>query len=274
MANPGVQMLERICGMTMHGDREGANFLLRSAPGVLIEAFTIAKGLPGRTVLDFFKKAFDRRADPCLEGRTGRLLEYIEESRAAADPSSLSLPPWEDVSLKSLPKGSSLREVVGDHLRVFMNECTWTFSKEIGIPYEDAKTKRLDADYAAAFTNTYNATTFEKALLARGGLVTAGRQQWEVSLGGGKWSPIPEDVCAVIDAAHDRGSSMVTVSLGPRGWMYELHLDRMVQRNPKTGAERQMRSHKVSSGCSLEDVRDAIRYFVELETLPSSPLPS
>ncbi|CAE7231674.1 Gbp5 [Symbiodinium sp. CCMP2456] len=35
--NPGVQLLERACGMTMHGNREGANALLRSAPGALLE---------------------------------------------------------------------------------------------------------------------------------------------------------------------------------------------------------------------------------------------
>jgi len=268
MTNPGAQMLEHICGMTMHADRAGANFLLRSAPAVLVKAFTIAKNLPGRSILNFFKTAFDRTADPCLEGRTERLLEYIEKNSAAVDLPSLSVPPWEDVSLKSLPKGTSLREVVGEHLRVFMNECTWNFSRELGIPYEDAKIRRLDTEHAATFTNTYNAVLFEKALLARGGLVTADRQQWDVCLGGGKWSPYTEDVCALCDAAYVRGSSMVTVRLGPQGWKYEVHLDRMVQRNPKTGAERQIRSRRVSSGCSLEDVRDAIRYFVELETLP------
>ena len=32
--NPAVQMLERECGMTMHGDRAGANHILRIAAGI------------------------------------------------------------------------------------------------------------------------------------------------------------------------------------------------------------------------------------------------
>merc|ERR1712176_260178 len=93
--NPGVQMLERVCGMTMHGDRDGANALLRSASSSLLEAFAIAnkrKNMP-----EFFKDAFDRTADPCLEGRVGRLMEYLEAKRPP-DSESSGMPPWEDVS--------------------------------------------------------------------------------------------------------------------------------------------------------------------------------
>ena len=35
------------CGMTMHGDREGSNALLRSAPGAMLEAI---QGEPGPVV--------------------------------------------------------------------------------------------------------------------------------------------------------------------------------------------------------------------------------
>lgn len=44
--------------MTMHGDREGANALLRSAPGALLEGYQ--RGKASGNVLEFFRKAFDR----------------------------------------------------------------------------------------------------------------------------------------------------------------------------------------------------------------------
>merc|ERR1712048_1506789 len=119
----------------MHADREGANNLLRTAAASLVEAFQIARStragkgaVPHAGLMEFFKQAFDRNADPCLEGRVGRIMEYLDskkQSKAAAD-----CPPWADVSLEALPASTSSRDVVGEHLRVFINECTWRWSKD------------------------------------------------------------------------------------------------------------------------------------------------
>jgi len=132
--NPGVQLLERSCGMTMHGDREGANNLLRSAPASLLEAFAICK--KKGAMKEFFRDAFDRKADPCLEGRLGRLMEYLEAKRVAADSDAHGTPPWEEVSLKPLAPGTPVRDVIGEHLRVFTGECIWSWSRQLDMSYE------------------------------------------------------------------------------------------------------------------------------------------
>ena len=64
--NPGTQMLERVCGMTMHGDRPAANSIILSAPATLCKAYLAARSAD---MLSFFQSGFDRCADPCLEGR-------------------------------------------------------------------------------------------------------------------------------------------------------------------------------------------------------------
>ncbi|CAK0857731.1 unnamed protein product, partial [Prorocentrum cordatum] len=91
--NPGVQMLERVCGMTMHGDRSGAQATLRQAPGTLISAFAVARGRRGG-ICQFFREAFDRTADPCLEGRVSRMMTYLEMRGGQKGLASAGAPPW------------------------------------------------------------------------------------------------------------------------------------------------------------------------------------
>merc|ERR1719203_1133006 len=152
--NPGVRMLEHRTGMTMHADREGANHLLRSAPACMVEAFSIARrernGIAG-----FFREAFDRNADPCLEGRAGRIMEYLQARSqvlaAGAGPS------WEDLSLHPLPADAAPQVIVGEHLRVFVNECTWRWARHRGLDYTTAKTERETEAAAAEFSALCNA---------------------------------------------------------------------------------------------------------------------
>lgn len=284
--NPGVQLLERACGMTMHGDREGSNALLRSAPGAMLEAYQAAKA--SGKILEFFRKAFDRKADPCLEGRTSRLMHFAEQQRAPGG----SMAPWEDISLQRLPADAAVKDVAGEHLRVFCNECTWQWAKKIGTSYEKAKELRFGSDEALAedFAQSYNAETFSQALRARG-VVRRGTAscRWEVQLEDGTWGPYEEDASASIESAHQLGQPELELRLGPRGWQYTIDLQNQVQRNDKTKKSRPIRRTEVATspvspegvagGARLteDELAEAIRYFVGLCTLPSkatlSPAP-
>mmetsp|Transcript_90714 Transcript_90714/g.142435 ORF Transcript_90714/g.142435 Transcript_90714/m.142435 type:complete len:426 (+) Transcript_90714:56-1333(+) len=275
--NPGVQMLERVCGMTMHGDREGAKNLVRSAPASLLEAFAIAKTRRSG-LTEFFRGAFDRTADPCLEGRLGRLMEYLEAKRSA-DCEATGIPPWEDVSLKPLKPDAAVRDVVGEHLRVFMGECTWTWSRNRGMTYEAAKTARDTEEHSSSFATVFNEATFEACLVSKGvAAKPQGAMIWE-AMGDKGWSPYDQDVSLKIEQDRARGKQVVEVRFGPKGWKYEIDLKKNVQRNPKTGTERPVRcvpasasSAKASGqGFPIEDLRREIQYFVNLCTLPAAP---
>jgi len=271
-SNPGVQLLERLCGMTMHGDREGANVLLRSAPVCLIEAFQIAKSKKSG-MKEFFKEAFDRNADPCLEGRTGRIMEYLEAKRKILDSASANMAPWEDVSVKPLPAGATPQDIVGEHLRVFMSECTWSWSRHKGISYEDAKVKRMDDENLASFTRLYNAEAFEAALLSRGVVPPESIRRWEARSDNGEWMPYDEDICTTIERAITEGKPSIEVRLGPKSWKYILDFGTLAQKNPKTKTQRPIRwvdgPVPLKPGkLSCKDMKEAIQYFIDLETLP------
>mmetsp|Transcript_97730 Transcript_97730/g.170662 ORF Transcript_97730/g.170662 Transcript_97730/m.170662 type:complete len:410 (-) Transcript_97730:23-1252(-) len=271
--NPGVQLLEQRCGMTMHGDRAGANHLLRSAPPSLVEAFGLAKCDKAGT-RRFFKEAFDRTADPCLEGRVSRLMEYLDRQRQAIDGSLARAPPWDEVSLR-LPDGSpSSRDVVGEHLRVFINECTWRWAQGKGMDYATAKEKRLDDENAQEFSHLYNASAFEVAMLARGVAGDASSRQWEVQTEGNKWIPYNDEQNEVLERARLMGLRQTEVRVG--SWMYEINLERMVQMNRKTKKDRPIRSAEMSAKrlqgrITMEELKAAIDYFVSLQTLPAPP---
>mmetsp|Transcript_38661 Transcript_38661/g.106500 ORF Transcript_38661/g.106500 Transcript_38661/m.106500 type:complete len:410 (-) Transcript_38661:174-1403(-) len=277
--NPGVQMLERMCGMTMHGDRAGADHLLRSAPTTLLEAFAVARARRNG-VREFFAEAFDRSADPCLEGRTSRLLTYLEARRQTSGDTS-GVPPWEDVSLRALPPDASARDVVGEHLRVFVGECTWSWSRMSCQTYEVAKARRFSPAFEADFASICNAATFEAAFVAKGMVAKpeeAPDRQWEAITDKGCWNAYEEDINTVIEQARLEGFDSVDVCIGPRGWMYQVDLARMVQRNFKTHTERAIRWAPRSKGASqpargipLEELRKEIKYFVDLHTLPATP---
>jgi hypothetical protein len=229
-------------------------------------------------MIEFFKGAFDRTADPCLEGRVGRLMEYLEAKRAA-DCEASGIPPWEDVSLKPLKPGAAIRDVVGEHLRVFMGECTWTWSRNRRMTYEAAKTARDQKEHADDFAAVFNDVTFEACLVAKGvAAKSTGAMIWE-ALGDKGWSPYEQDVSLKIEQERARGKQMIEVRFGPKGWKYEIDLTKNVQRNPKTRTERPIRCVPASSsstkasgqGFPIEDLRKEIRYFVDLCTLPEAP---
>lgn len=273
--NPGIQMLERVSGMTMHGDRDGANALIRMAPATLVQAFEVAK-TRGDGGLDFFRSAFDRQADPCLEGRTDRLMAYLEAKKPSASAGAgAGAPPWEDVSLRPLPPRTSAEDIIGEHLRVFINECTWSWSKAQGISYEEAKRIRLESEHSADFAQLYNAETFEAALTSRGLLVDGHVVQWEAVTDSGRFNPYDEATNQLIEAARAKGVTKLSLRLGPKGWTYEVDVVALVQRNPKTGTERAIRCVEVPAAragkLSTADARTVIARFVELATLPAGP---
>eukprot|EP00929_Paragymnodinium_shiwhaense_P079696 TRINITY_DN41544_c0_g2_i12.p1 TRINITY_DN41544_c0_g2~~TRINITY_DN41544_c0_g2_i12.p1 ORF type:complete len:392 (-),score=56.04 TRINITY_DN41544_c0_g2_i12:403-1578(-) len=276
--NPGVKMLEQVCGMTMHADRPGANALLRTAAPSLLEAFNIAKSRKNG-MIEFFRGAFDRTADPCLEGRVGRLLDYVQEKGGATH--SADSPPWEDVSLKPLP-GAKPMDIVGEHLRVFMNESTWTWSRERGMKYEDAKAVRLNDANADAFSRLFNAEAFQAFLLHRGAILLDA-YSWEVATDDrGTWTPYDPPIIEAMERARRRGQKTLTTRIGPKGWTYELDLQRLVQRNPKTQKERPIRCVAAPTGSAaqttrkpgtltLQEAQICIDQYVDLCTLPRRP---
>lgn len=258
--NPGVQLLEITCGMTMHGDRPGAQALLRSAPSTLLEAFRLSRQIKRGGTLSFFKGAFDRTADPCLEGRVGRILEFLEKNRGKTL-TSAGQAPWEDVSLAPLPASTPPDGVVGEHLRVFVNECTWRWAEERGMKYEDAKVVRQSDEHLQAFSKLYNAGTFRAAMIARGVVQEEFASVWEVATETNEgWSPFEANTSDVISAAKMQGKSQIEVRLGPKGWAYDIDFIRMVQRNRKTGRERPIRCVKKPM---LQDTK--MRWEVELD---------
>lgn len=269
--NPGVQLLERQTGMTMHGEREGANHLLRAAPEILIEAFAVSRRDRGGT-LAFFREAFDRTADPCLEGRAGRILEYLAARKAGGGADGT--PPVEDLSVQPLPATAPPADVAGEHLRVFVNECTWAWARSRGVDYPTAKAQRdADAD-AAAFSRLCNARMFEASMLTRGIVSDVEARQWEVEIDGGGWSPYGEDANECMELARFQGLARCQVKV--RSWTYEIDLRQLVQLNPSTNKERKIRhveSPERRRGLLTHvDLKAAIAYFVDLQTLPSEPV--
>lgn len=75
--NPGTQLLEKECGLTMHADRPGASEAVKMGPDLMLTVF-VASQAAGRCK-DFFAKAFDRHHDPCLEGRFLLLQEFGQD---------------------------------------------------------------------------------------------------------------------------------------------------------------------------------------------------
>jgi len=277
--NPGTQMLEVVCGMTMHGDRAGAIALLRGAPTSLLEAFQFAKSDKKGGTQRFFKEAFDRTADPCLEGRMGRIYEYLERASMRSS-GSAAAPPWEEVSLSPLPESATVDAVVGEHLRVFMNECTWQWAQAAGLEYEAAKRVRLDDEHAVDFAKRYNAAAFAAAMRARGVVMEEedmqGTAQWEVQMDRA-WSEFEAGVSDQIERGRQQGKSKVECRIGPKAWRYEIDLRRFVQRNPKTGKERAIRCVRKAADLVApsrrkllpKELDESIRVYVEdLVTLP------
>lgn len=271
--NPGVQLLERVCGMTMHASRDGSNHTLRTAPACLLEAFQIAQKT--QSMKKFFKEAFDRKADPCLEGRVDRLMKFIESRGSHLDP---GMPHWEDVSLKALPQSSSPQEIVGEHLRVFVAECTWAWSRQVGVTYERAKEVRFDDEHSGGFVQRCNAAKFRASMVSRGVASDACLAKWESAArpGEAQWVPYDADVSDQIEEAWQKSLPSVEVRVGPKSWRYTIDFSQNVQRNPKSGQERSLRRcsrlpSERPGKLSLSELDTQIAFFVELATLPPDP---
>ena len=218
-----------------------------------------------RNVKEFFSEAFDRSADPCLEGRIARVMEYLEKRGKGVTHGHT--PPWEDVSLRALGPEAEVNDIVGDHLRVFLNECTWRWSIDHKVSYEKAKELR-DGD--EEFVRSFNADTFEAAMLARGSVRDPFTCRWEVFTEG-KWTPYDDNNSNLIERAKELGEPRVVLRLGPRGWSYTIDLRAMVQRNLYNGTERPIRSAgmvRKPGRVSHEELRAGIKFFVDLATLP------
>lgn len=269
--NPGVRLLEQRTGMTMHADREGANHLLRSAPNLLMEAYAVAAtDRAGRN--GFFQEAFDRNADPCLEGRVNRILEYLHSRSQVLG--ATNAPPPEDLVVQSLGENATPQAIVGEHLRVFVNECTWRWARERGIDYDIAKAQ-TDQE-GSDFDLRCNAETFEATLLARGVASDVAGRQWEVKLEDGTWTPYGVEQNEALERGRLAGAASCEVTI--RNWVYEMDLTQMVQRNIKTYRERPIRcaarafTAAQGRGRLLHaEIKAAIAHFVGLDTLAEAP---
>jgi len=259
-----------------HADRQGTIHLLRTAPACLVEAFSHAKR-NDTELRRFFKDAFDRHADPCLEGRVGRIMEYLNSTSQVHG--AAQTPPWEDVSLRQLPPDASPQDFVGEHLRVFVSECTWRWAQERGLGYAAAKQERDSSDDAASdFAHIFNDVSFEAAMLARGVVDDVTKMRWEVEVDGGGWNPYAEEQNEHIERA--RLQKLPKCEIRIRNWTYDIDLVRMVQVNPKTRKERPIRCVEATA-CATnrggrlthDQLKEQIAYFVNLHTLPTAQAP-
>jgi len=269
--NPAVHMLETKSGMTMHGERAGANALLRSSAACLLEAHALAK-TRRNGLLEFFREAFDRTADPCLEGRVGRLMHYLE-AKGGGKLTNPSTPPWEDVSLRPLPKGTPPLDIVGEHLRVFLGECVWAWSRRQKLEYEAAKEAKDQPEHAEEFASLFNDATFVEALRNRG-VVSDSVPQWECQLEAGKWGAYRQGDSEQIERAYISKQTTLKLMLPPNGWTYVIDLAKSVQRNPKSNTERPIRRVEIDPSqqagkVSSQDLKKAVQHFIDLATLPA-----
>eukprot|EP01102_Stenamoeba_stenopodia_P023054 TRINITY_DN980_c0_g1_i2.p1 TRINITY_DN980_c0_g1~~TRINITY_DN980_c0_g1_i2.p1 ORF type:complete len:502 (-),score=174.98 TRINITY_DN980_c0_g1_i2:218-1723(-) len=145
--NPGVKLLEKYSGITLHGDRPEANSIVESAFSVLMTAFKLAKA--EGDFKKFFTTAFDRTADPCLEGRVGRLQLYIENSPyhwkkdGANGAEDIMMVKWRDFNLLFEERANEEKEACfGEFLRVFLNTTALKYAKSVGRPYEEIQSSR------------------------------------------------------------------------------------------------------------------------------------
>jgi len=240
--NPAVQMLERKTGMTMHGDRQGANSVLESAPLCLLKAFKAAQDETGAVTADFFREAFDRQADPCLEGRVGRLMQYLQKKSKELSEGSL---PSEDFAIElptTSPTGAHAQTrdaLVGEYLRVFTNSCVLRWAQQEGLEYQKAQFERQKEVNARKFAEICNTATFEVELLARNVVYDAPAKQWEVEVEYGKWTAFSTQANEALERARLLSEAFCEVKIGR--WDYKVDLRRMVQINTHTQKERYVR---------------------------------
>jgi hypothetical protein len=138
---------------------------VKSALSVLLNAFRFAK--IENTLSKFFSEAFDREADPCLEGRVGRLQEFIEQSAAywrsgrgggggggekenekeaegeeqgeGAEDVEMILN-WRDFNLIFEDSAANDRVAgLAECMRVYINSAQYKYSKKTGRKYQDVR---------------------------------------------------------------------------------------------------------------------------------------
>lgn len=165
--NPGTQFLERVAGMTMHGDRLGVNAIVSSSPGTLCKCYLTVKKNGPKAIKKFFKLAFSRDSDPCLEGRVSLLLRFIEEMpefQKEAGTVSKEGVPWADTSLDFRAKLDA-KGLVGEYMRVYINLQTAQYAKDNELKYVDVKNSISLGKQLKNFEEDYcNSKLFKKHL--------------------------------------------------------------------------------------------------------------
>jgi len=137
---------------------------------------------------------------------------------------------------------------------------------------------RLDDDHAQEFSALFNAVSFEAAVRARGAVDDGIVGRWEVATDRGGWTSFDDDANTQLEIANGQGLARLDLTLGPRGWRYVIDFRAGVQLNPKTGRDRRIRrveqacTRRVPGTVTGEELRTTIKYFVDLDTLPSAPL--
>jgi len=187
-------------------------------------------------------------------------------------------PPLEDLAFGRLPPHASAEAIVGEHLRVFVNECTWRWARERGVDYSTAVVDRGDEASAGflEFVRMCNAATFEAALIARGVVSdSSALGHWEVQLEDGLWSPFAAEHGEALERTHQSGGRECALRI--RNWSYQVDLVHMVQRNMATWRERAVRrvprlcgDDAIEGRVTKADLELAINHFVRLQTLPQA----
>jgi len=70
------------------------------------------------------------------------VLAFLENHPAEdMSPESSAKPAWHELTVEPFPPDASVLDVIGEHLRVFINSCTWAWAQKAGISYTEAKAR-------------------------------------------------------------------------------------------------------------------------------------
>eukprot|EP00928_Gymnodinium_smaydae_P024258 TRINITY_DN19681_c0_g3_i3.p1 TRINITY_DN19681_c0_g3~~TRINITY_DN19681_c0_g3_i3.p1 ORF type:complete len:458 (+),score=58.12 TRINITY_DN19681_c0_g3_i3:57-1376(+) len=160
--NVGTQILGQRCGLVWHGAKGNSDHLLTLAGELLIDAFEASED-----PVHFFKTAFSRSSDPCLEGRIRLLEGYLMSKQSDAAGGGPSL---DDVVARHLGHKATTLDIVGEYLRVFRNECIWRWAqeKEVPLTFTEASlalnSPQLASEDEASFQRLFHAGEFRSYL--------------------------------------------------------------------------------------------------------------
>jgi len=180
--NPGTKLLERVAGITMHGEREGSDLVVKQAYSILIAAYRLARETNQLKI--FFETGFDRLSDPCLEGRVGRLQTFLELNNPQLFFDVNHRVTWDDVSINrnnynnnhhhqnqnnNNNSNSEKLLIVGEYLRVFTNLMLLKYAKDKNKNYSQLKHDRSLGLNLPGFDEEYcNTETFQLYLSNEG----------------------------------------------------------------------------------------------------------